>query len=129
MSLLDAYRQKLEAQIQEHKAQLNLLKARAKRVAATGRILGYEELAEADKHLEHVRAKFKELKGAGGGALEEIRTGVKKALDDLKISTKKAAQHFNTGMPPAQPAPAKPAARAKPAKTRTRTKPAKTPGL
>ena len=129
MSLLDAYRQKLEAQIQEHKAQLNLLKARAKRVAATGVVLGYEELAEADKHLEHVKAKFKELRGAGGGALQEIRTGVKKALDDLKISTKKAAQHFNTQVPPAQPAPAKPAARAKPAKTRTRTKPAKTPGL
>jgi multidrug resistance efflux pump len=115
MSLLDAYRQKLEAQIQEHKAQLDLLKARAKRAAATSRILGYEELAEADKHLEHVKAKFKELKGAGGGALEEIKTGVKKALADLKVSTKKAAQHFNTR------APARPRARTtphKPAKTR-----------
>ncbi len=125
MSLLDAYRQKLEAQIQEHKAQLNLLKARAKRVAATGVVLGYEELAEADKHLEHLRAKFKELKGAGGGALGEIKTGVKKALADLKVSTQKAAQHFNTTVPPAQPAPAKPAAQTKAAKPRTRTKPAK----
>src|ERR1035438_3377124 len=95
MSLLDAYRQKLEAQIQEHKAQLDLLKARAKKVAATGLILGYDELAEADKHLEKARAKFKELKGAGGGALEEIKSGVKQALADLTLSTKKAAQHFN----------------------------------
>jgi hypothetical protein len=122
MSLLNAYRQKLEAQIQEHKAQLDLLKARAKRVAATSRILGYEELAEADKHLEHVKARFKELKGAGGGALGEIRTGVKKALADLKVSTRKAAQHFNAKAPPAKPASAKPRTRVKPAR------PAKTQG-
>jgi len=110
MSLLDAYRQKLEAQIQEHKAQLDLLKARAKRAAATSRILGYEELAEADKHLAQVKTKFNELKGAGSGALGEIKTGVKKALADLKASTKKAAQHFNTKAP---------------AKPRTRTRPAR----
>ena len=122
MSLLDAYRQRLEAQIQEHKAQLDLLKARARRAAAQSRIVGYEELAEADKNLEHLKAKFDELKGAGGGALGEIKTGVKKALADLKISTKKAAQHFNTQAPPPPPAPAKPRTRSKP------VKPAKTQG-
>ncbi len=102
MSLLHAYRQKLEAQIQEHKAQLNLLKAKAKRVAAQGRIVGHEELAKADIHLDQVKARFKELKGAGGSALGEIRTGVKKALADLKISTTKAARHFSAA-PPAKP--------------------------
>ena len=122
MSLLDAYRQKLEAQIQEHKAQLDLLKARARRVAAQGKFRGCEELAEADKHLEHLKAKFYELKGAGSGALGEIKTGVKKALADLKVSTKKAAQHFNPQAPPPPPAPAKPRTRSKPAK------PAKTQG-
>jgi hypothetical protein len=124
MSLLDAYRQKLEARIQEHKAQLDLLKARARKVAATGLILGYDELAEADKHLENARAKFKELKGAGGSALVEIKSGVKQALADLKTSTQKAAQHFNTNTPPAQPAPAKPA----PARPRTPSKLAKPVG-
>jgi hypothetical protein len=114
MSLLDAYRQKLEAQIQEHKAHLDLLRARAKRVAAQGRILGYEELALADKHLEQVKARFKELKGAGGGALGEIRTGVKKAMADLKVSTKKAAQHFSAA------APVKPKTKTRTSKTQKR---------
>ena len=117
MSLLDAYRQKLEAQIQEHKAQLVLLRAKAKRAAATSRIVGYEELAQADKHLEQAKAKFKELKGAGGSALEDIKAGVKKALADLKVSTQKAAKHFNTQAPKAQPAAAKPRTRTKPAKS------------
>jgi len=114
MSLLDAYRQKLEAQIQEHKAKLNLLKARAQRVAAQGRIMGYEELAHADKHLEHVKARFKELKGAGGTALGEIKTGVRKALADLKVSTQKAAKHFSAHVNHAPPPSAK--------KPRARTK-------
>jgi len=114
MSLLDAYRQKLEAQIQEHKAKLDLLKARARRVAAQSKIMGYEELAQADKHLGQVKARFKELKGAGGSALGEIRTGVQKALADLKVSTQKAASHFSA------PAPAKPRTRAKRVKTKGR---------
>ena len=122
MSLLDAYRQKLEAQIQEHKAKLDLLKARARRVAAQSKIMGYEELAQADKHLDHVKARFKELKGASGSALGEIRTGVQKALADLKVSTKSAAKHFSAHMAPAKSAPAKPRTRAKAAKPAKSTK-------
>jgi hypothetical protein len=118
MSLLDAYRQKLEAQIQEHKAKLDMLKARARKVAAQSKIVGYAELAKADIHLDQVKARFKELKGAGGSALGEIRTGVQKALADLKVSTTKAAKHFSAHAAPAKAAPAKPRKRAKRAKAK-----------
>jgi uncharacterized phage infection (PIP) family protein YhgE len=134
MSLIDAYRQKLEAQIHEHKAQLDLLKAKAKRVAAQSKFVGHQELAEADKHLEHVKAKFNELKGAGGHAWGEIKTGVKKALADLQVSTKKAANHFNPPKPKATPGRAKAKAKvvhataklthAKPKSARIKAKPA-----
>jgi len=113
MSLLDAYRQKLEAQINEQKAKLDLLKARASKAAAHGKILGYEELAHADQHLGQVKAKFKELANAGGHALAEIRTGMGKALDDLKTSTQKAAVHLKSHapapVPKSAPRPKKPA--------------------
>jgi hypothetical protein len=122
MSLLDTYKQKLDAQIKEHKAQLDLLKARARRVAVQGKILGYEELAQADKHLDQARAKFSEFKRAGGSALGEFRIGVKKALADLKVSTKKAADHFQNHAPKVKATPPKPRARTKPAKA---AKPAK----
>jgi hypothetical protein len=121
MSLLDAYRRKLEIQIQEHKVHLDLLKAKAREVAAQGKILGSKELLQAEKHLDHVRARFKELKGAGGQALGEMRIGVGKALADLRVSTQKAASHFDTHQPPkAKPAPAKPRKRTKPAGTATK---------
>lgn len=95
MSLLDTYRQKLELQIQEHKARLDLLKARAKQAAAQGQI----ELARADKHMQQVKAHLKKLKGAGGHAYDDIKSGVVKALGDLTASTKKAASHFNSHPP------------------------------
>lgn len=100
MSLLDTYRQKLELQIQEHKVRLQLLKARAKQAAAQSEM----ELARADKHMDKVKARFKELKGASGSALQDIQAGLKKALADLQVSTKKAARHFNAH-PPAKPGP------------------------
>ena len=103
MSLLDTYKQKLEAQIKEHKAQLDLLKAKARKAAADSKFVGQERLAEADKHLEHAKATFNELKGAGGSALGEIKIGLKNALADLKDSTQKAAKHFNTPAPKPQP--------------------------
>jgi hypothetical protein len=112
MSLLDAYRRKLETQIREHKANLDVLKTEARRFAAGSKIVGQAELATAEKHLEQVKAKFNELKGAGGVALGEIKAGLKTALADLSVSTKKAARHFKAHAAPARP----PAPRRRPAK-------------
>jgi hypothetical protein len=96
MSLIDTYRKKLEAQIHGHKAQLDSLKAKARRLALQSKFVGEDDLAAADKHLEHIKARYHEMKGAGGSALGDLRTGVKKALADLKASTHKAAQHFDS---------------------------------
>lgn len=141
MSLIDTYKQKLEAQIQEQKAQLDLLKARARRIAVQGKFAGKEELAQADKHLAHIKAKLNELRGAGGGALAEIRSGVKNALADLKISTRKAAHHFDAHLPTRlksvritprarakRPKPSVPVPPTKPAPRPQRSKPAKKQG-
>lgn len=101
MSLLESYRKKLETRIQEHKVQLDLLKANAKKFAVDSKIVGRAELAVADKQLDQVKSKLKELKGVSGVALAEIKTGVRKALADLQDSTKKAAQHFKAHAPAA----------------------------
>ncbi len=117
MSLLDTYRQRLNAQIQEHKVQLDALKAKAKRFAAESRVVGRAELAIAEKQLGQVKSRLNELKGTGGDALEEIKSGVKKALADLQVSTRKAARHFKNG-----PAAAKPRATAQSSKRRAGAK-------
>jgi hypothetical protein len=91
MSLRDAYRQKLAAQVEEQRARLGALKAHAKRVAADGRIIGYEELVQAERSLGQFASKLKRVAGASLHALADVRGGVGKALDDLTVSTKRAA--------------------------------------
>jgi hypothetical protein len=110
MSLRNAYRQKLTAQVEEQRAKLGVLKAHAKRVAADGRIVGYEELAHAERSLGQFASKLKQVAGAGLHALAEVKGGVGKALDDLTVSTKRAASRFSerTARPQVQPATPKP---------------------
>jgi len=94
MSLKNAYREKMEAQIAEQCARLELLKARAKVAVADGKIMAYEELADADQKLEALKSRLKSLTDAGGDAWQEMKGGVEKAWDDLSKSCKSAANKF-----------------------------------
>ena len=58
MSLKDAYREKMEAQIEEQRARLELLKAKAKRAVADVKIMAYEEIGDADAKLDALKAKL-----------------------------------------------------------------------
>lgn len=117
MSMRDAYREEIEARLQEQKARLALLKARASRAAARGKILACEEFANADKSIAEARAKLKSLAGAGGGALSELKTGISRAYADLKAASQRAAEHLraNVAAPP-PPAPQS-GAKSKPRRT------------
>jgi hypothetical protein len=94
MSLRDAYQQKIEAQMEEQKAKMDILKARAKRAMAEGRIIACEEIADADNKLEKMKAQLKEFAHSSGGAMKEIKGGMEKALLDLSDSCKKASTKF-----------------------------------
>ena len=94
MSLKNAYREKIEAQIEEQRARLELLKAKAKSAAADVKIMAYEEIGDADAKLDALKAKLKELGNASGDAWQEMKDGIEKAWDDLTASCKKAANRF-----------------------------------
>jgi hypothetical protein len=94
MSLRDAYRQKMEAQIEEQRARLELLKAKAKRAVADGKLMAYEELAEAERNFDLAKARLKELGAASEGAWEDMKSGVEGAWASLKAAGEKAADKF-----------------------------------
>jgi hypothetical protein len=94
MSLKDAYRQKMEAKIAEQQARLDLLKARAKLAVADGKIMAYEELADAEQKLAAAKVKLTELAHASHGAFKEMKTGMENAWDALKSASHKAAQKY-----------------------------------
>ena len=127
MSLRDAYRQKLTAQVEEQRAKLGVLKAHVKRVAADGQILGYEELAQAEKSLGQFASKLKRLAGASFHALGEVRGGVGKALDDLGASTKRAAAHLSAASTPTRREARPPVQKRGAAKSRPATRPVRRP--
>ncbi|HTH50059.1 MAG TPA: hypothetical protein VMB21_21280 [Candidatus Limnocylindria bacterium] len=94
MSLRDAYRQKIEAQIDEEIARMAILKAKARQMMADGKIMAYEEIGDADAKINALKAKLKELGQASEGAWETMRGGVESAWGELSASCRKAAAKF-----------------------------------
>lgn len=120
MSLRDEYQQEIKTRFQEQKAKLDVLRAKAKRAAARGKVLAYEEIEIADKNLAEAKAKLKLLAGSGSGAVAELKSGIARAYSELKTASHKAAEHMRANTPPPpppKPSPRRPA-KARPLKTR-----------
>jgi len=70
MYLEDAYRQKIEAQIEEQRA-------------VAGGIMVCEELADADQKPDVLKAKLKDAGNASGDAWQEMKDGIERCLGRL----------------------------------------------
>jgi len=77
MSKKDAYRQKIEAEIEEQKARLEVLKAQAKKKIAEGKVGAYEEIEKLESKLEDAKSTLKNLKDSGEEAWEKFGKSLK----------------------------------------------------
>lgn len=89
-----AYREKVEAQIQEVAARLDLWEAKAKKARADARIRYLDEIAELRGKLETARLKLSLLRNASEAAREDVREGVETAVRDLRRSLERASSRF-----------------------------------
>ena len=94
MASKEAYQKKLEAQLTEWDAKLDVLSARAQKATADARI-SYEN------ELESLRAKraaalesLSELRKRSETAWEEMKGGLEKAWDDMSKAMDKVAARF-----------------------------------
>lgn len=94
MKLRDAYRQKIEGQIDELNARLALARAKAKQLAADGKIAAYEEFADTEAKIAALRTKLSALGNASEGAWTEMKGGVEQAWGDLSKAAKRAFDRF-----------------------------------
>jgi chromosome segregation ATPase len=94
MKLRDAYRQKIEAQVEELTARLAVARAQAKQLAADAKIAAHEELADTDKKLAELKARLNTLRKAGDGAWQDMKGGVETAWTDLNKAAKHAMKRF-----------------------------------
>lgn len=85
MSIQDAYKQKMTAQLKEWVAQINLLESKVENVSADIQIMRAKQLVELRIKQNAAYAKIRELEKASGEAWNQVKVTADKMWDDLKV--------------------------------------------
>ena len=94
MSTKEAYKQKIEAELELAQAKLAEFKAQAKSSAADTRIKYAKHFDELEQKVDTTRAKLKELGEASDDAWEQLKVGVESAWGALSAAIRNAAAKF-----------------------------------
>jgi hypothetical protein len=94
MSTKEAFKQKVEAEVELVQAKLAELKAQAKSSAADAQIKYAEQVDELEKKVAATKAKLKELGEASEDTWERLKDGVESAWDALSSAVKATAAKF-----------------------------------
>lgn len=91
----EAYQEKLEAQLNEWSAKVDVLKAKAARAEADAKVEYLETLEELKIKREKAEDKLKDLRDASGDALEDLKKGVDQAVSEFKEAVSSATSRFH----------------------------------
>jgi len=94
MSKKEAYQQKIEAQLNEWKADIDKLKSRADQANASAQVGLYEQIDELKAKREAVAKKFEELRNASDEAWEDVKSGLDLAKESLSEAMSSASDRF-----------------------------------
>ena len=94
MSTKDDYQQRLQAQLHEWDAKIELMKAKAEKSRAEQKIAYREEIDSLKAKQQDLQDKLEELQAAGEGAWEEIKAGTESAWKELDASFRNAMDRF-----------------------------------
>jgi len=89
MNTKDAYKQKIEAELELAWANLEVLKAKAKSASADIQISNAQEIETLEKNYNIVQSKLDELGEAGEGAWQHIKKDIENSWDSLRVYAKK----------------------------------------
>lgn len=94
MNEKELYRQKYQAQLDEWKADVAKLKARAAGAKADAQIEMNKHVKELDNRMHEASAKLAELAAASEGAWDSVRQNAEKTWDALKAGIGAAKAKF-----------------------------------
>lgn len=94
MSMKDAYLQKIEAQLEDWKSEIDKMKAKADKADADMKLEYYEKIEELRTKQQAAQEKFTELKNAGEDAWEDLKAGVELAGVSLREALESASSRF-----------------------------------
>ena len=90
----ELYQQKMQAQLDTWKAEVDKLKARASGLSADAQLEMGKHIDTLEGKIEDGRAKLSELSQAGEEAWGPLKEGVESAWDTLKSAVSDAAAKF-----------------------------------
>ena len=94
MGAKKAYQDKMDAQIREWRAKIDVLKAKADKLEAGQRAKYYERIESLRHKQKAASAKLDELRHASEGAWEDVKTGMEMAWEDMKLAIEEAGKKF-----------------------------------
>lgn len=94
MSTKEAYKQKMEAELELAQAKLAELKAQAKISSADIRIAYAKQVDELEQGIDVTKAKLNELGEAGEEAWEQLKEGVESAWSTVAAAVRDTAAKF-----------------------------------
>ena len=94
MSDKSAYREKLEARLDQWRAEIDKLQAKAAEASADARKEYEDQVDELRKQQDAAREKLKELDKASDDAWEDLKAGFEKAWDNLGDAVESARERF-----------------------------------
>jgi multidrug resistance efflux pump len=89
-----AYEEKLDAQLAEWNAQIDLLRAKADKAKADAKIEYLKTIDSLQHKQDAAKAKLHELKTAGDEAWEDLKTGAGKAWNEVEAAFHEAKSKF-----------------------------------
>ncbi|MCT4685074.1 MAG: hypothetical protein N4A39_15220 [Roseicyclus sp.] len=95
MSDKTAYREKLEARLDQWRAEIDKLQAKAAEASADARKEYEDQLTELRQQQDAAREKLKELDEASDDAWDDIKDGVEKAWAKLGDAVTSARERFS----------------------------------
>lgn len=95
MSTKDAYKQKIEAQLELVQANLEVLKAKAKNATADIRISYSKEIESLENNYVKVQSKLDELGQVSEDAWEHLKDDIENSWDSLRAYAKKIPDNIN----------------------------------
>jgi hypothetical protein len=94
MSDKELYLQKMRAHLDEWKADVDILKAKASRTSADAQLKMNKQIEMLESKIEEGKTKLSELSSASEDAWESLKEGVESAWDSLRSAVSDAAAKF-----------------------------------
>ncbi|MDZ7754116.1 MAG: coiled coil domain-containing protein [Gammaproteobacteria bacterium] len=89
-----AYQERMEAELREWQARIDVLKAKADKAQADQKLEYQEEIESVRAKQQQVRERMKELQDAGADAWQEVKAGLDAAWEDMRSAADRALERF-----------------------------------